>query len=787
MTATELYDLGYRSLVSVVPPQAPLAPGTTLRLEARGKVPGIRRLDGKWVGYDFVRSPQPSRTEVQKWEGWGANTGLLAHHFPGVDVDCDDPTLARVIREQALKVLGPAPVRGGRDPRCLLMYRTDEPFGKIAAKIHYKGADHVVEVLGEGRQYLVSGVHPTGVQYAFEGEVPKAEDLTHITAEQVLEFFLHLRTLLEGRATVEILGTGAPATEREAPPQDSLLAPSLKVLGQLVAEIPNSFPDRETYISVGYAIKAAAGGDAGLPIFQEWASRWEGGTNAPETVQNDWRRMHGPFTAGWGWLQDLAEQYGYLSAADEFEAEEGAVPPPEVAKAEIQTGVIEFTDTWVVEKLCAMIRDKVRFVPETGCWHIWNGHAWERDRRNLGEHLVRQGLTLLSAEIHKQAKAHPSEDVGKKLHKFAHGLQARGALTKAVPELQAHPRLTLTLDQFDADAWALNTPGGIVDLKTGKLEESDPLRLMSKATAVAPRKGKPELWLQFLDEATDGDEELQRFLQKQVGYSLTGVTQEQTLCFIHGPPLTGKSVFIEAIGGLFGSYHENAPAETFSATKSDRHPADLAKLAGARLVTSVETQEGRAWDTQRVKSLTGGDMISARFMRQDFFDFRPTFKIVIVGNHEPEIRGVDEAMMRRLRIVPFEHSPEEVDRLLGEKLKKEWPEILQWAIDGCLLWLREGLTPPEIIQARTAEYRRDENPVETFVQDMCVVDREQSITRQALYNAWALWCHRQGEEPGTMKQLKRRFRSAELAYGLVDARVDDQRGYRGIGLKEEQP
>jgi putative DNA primase/helicase len=144
-------------------------------------------------------------------------------------------------------------------------------------------------------------------------------------------------------------------------------------------------------------------------------------------------------------------------------------------------------------------------------------------------------------------------------------------------------------------------------------------------------------------------------------------------------------------------------------------------------------------------------------------------------------------MMRRLRVVPFEHSPDEVDRLLGEKLKAEWPGILQWAVEGCLMWLKEGLTPPEAIQLRTAEYRREENPVETFIQETCELGPDLTVTRQDLYNAWALWCHRQGEDAGTMKQLKRRFHSAELAYGLSDARLEGQRGYRGIALQEELP
>lgn len=412
-------------------------------------------------------------------------------------------------------------------------------------------------------------------------------------------------------------------------------------------------------------------------------------------------------------------------------------------------------------------------------------HVWAQDRRNRAEHLIRRGLVRLSQEVKARAECHPSEKRAKKLYQTAHALQSRGALTKVVPELQAHPDLTLTVEDFDADDWILNTPEGLVDLRTGEISPPDPSALCSKSTACGVDRGRCDLWMRFLREATGGDADLQSYLQKLVGYSLTGSTQEQVLAFIHGPPMTGKSVFIDTIAGLFGSYHENAPSDTFAASRGDRHPTDLAKLAGARLVTSVETQEGRSWDTQRVKMLTGGDQVSARFMRQDFFSYRPRYQIIIVGNHEPEIHGVDAAMMRRLHVIPFEHRPEEVDRLLGEKLKEEYPGILAWAIEGCLKWLEEGLAPPEAVLARTEQYRQEEDPVGQFLEDCCEFDDEYEISRRELYVAWQQWCHQQGEQAGSLKTLKRRFRSKEAEYGFRDTRVDGLRGYQGVRLKDD--
>lgn len=729
-----------------------------------------------------------------KWLRWGANLGLKADNYPALDIDVDNEQLAKVVENEARKYFGDGPVRTSRGDRRLLVFRTDTPFKRIWAKITYKGEEHLVECLGVGLQYLVHGRHPSGNDYGWVGE-PLAEydpaSLPLVDADRVIGFFSHIREKLAGRAEVEIGIDKTREKKRNIPPQEELRAPSLGELEALVATIPNdgTYDSRDDYITMGIAIKAA-GGDEALYIFQEWCSRWEGGENDPDDVEGDWHRMHPPFTIGWEYLLGEAGLSSLRVAQEEFEADEGAVPPPKVEKEEMMTGVIELSDTWVVEKLAGILRKQLRFVPETGNWHIWAGHAWIQDRKNLADHLIRRALVRLSSALVEQAKGIGDEERRGQVRKFAASLQTRNALTKALPELQAHPRITLLLAEFDSDPWALNTPSGIVDLRTGELLPSDPSKLHSRSAAVAPKVGKAPNWESFLQEATGGDKDLQRFLQKQVGYSLTANTQEQTLVFIHGPPLTGKSVFIETIGGIFGSYRENAPMESFTSSKSDRHPTDLAKLAGSRLVTAVETAAGRSWDSQRIKSLTGGDVITARFLHQNFFDYKPTFKIVIVGNHEPIIQGTDEAMMRRLRVVPFESHPLKVDRLLGEKLKDEWPQILQWAIEGCLLWLKEGLSPPEVVVVRTATYSEDENLLRSFFEDKTVPDSESFVSRQELYDTWANWCRRQGEEAGSSKEFLRNVRAVMNVYRIAETKTTKGgatiRGFKGIKIIEEE-
>lgn len=370
MTARALYNAGYTDLVSVVPPKARLAPTTGLKLAVRGKAPGKQRIDGTWVGYNFVKDDPPTPADAAKWESWGANIGLHAKHFPAVDVDVDEPWLAELVVQEAQEFLGAAPLRTSREPRRLLVYRTEEPFTRIAATISHADGQDEVEALGEGRQYLVYGDHPSGNKYGWEGKPLweySPDELTIITKDDVLEFFGHLQEELGPRGAVSVQGTGEKK-DTSAPPQESLKAPDLSSLRDVVEDIPNDYESREDYIQIGHAIKAA-GGEEAFDIFLDWCSRWEQGTNEPETVQADWDRMHGPYRVGWPYLQDLAaERSDYNPAQEEFEA---ALDPTERGDGSPSGGLMELSDTWVVEQVARNIADRVRYVPEVGRYHVW--------------------------------------------------------------------------------------------------------------------------------------------------------------------------------------------------------------------------------------------------------------------------------------------------------------------------------------------------------------------------------------------------------------------------------
>ena len=236
-----------------------------------------------------------------------------------------------------------------------------------------------------------------------------------------------------------------------------------------------------------------------------------------------------------------------------------------------------------------------------------------------------------------------------------------------------------------------------------------------------------------------------------VGYCLTGVTSEHALFFLYGTGANGKSVFVSTIAAILGDYATTAAMDMFMATTGDRHPTDMAGLRGARMVSSIETEQGRRWAESKLKALTGGDRITARFMRQDFFEFTPQFKLLVAGNHKPAIRNVDEAMRRRLHLIPFTVTipPARRDQRLQDKLLAERDGILAWAVQGCLEWQRVGLRPPAAVNAATAEYFEAEDALGRWLAEGCLRGANLTATSAALFAAWKSWAEANGEFVGS--------------------------------------
>ncbi len=409
-----------------------------------------------------------------------------------------------------------------------------------------------------------------------------------------------------------------------------------------------------------------------------------------------------------------------------------------------------------------------RYVAAWGRWLVWDGQRWRNEDTLAATDLIRSVCrqTALRAEDRKVAAK----------------LASSGTVGGVERLARADRRHAATTDEWDADPWLLNTPGGVVDLKTGRMRANDRADRMTKITTATPRGECPQ-WRSFLSDVTGGDQNLQDYLQRMVGYALTGSTREHALFFLYGTGANGKSVFVNTLADILGDYATNAPMDTFMETRTDRHPTDMAGLRGARFVAAIETEQGKRWAESKLKNLTGGDKIAARFMRQDFFEFFPQFKLFVAGNHKPAIRNIDEAMKRRLHLIPFTITvpPEKRDKHLQQKLLAERDGILAWALEGCLAWQRLGrLDPPQLVLDATDEYFEAEDALGRWMDERCVrVGTAKSLTAE-LFTDWKQWAEAAGEFVGSQK----RFADLLLTRGLKKWRNGmGLRGFQGIGLK----
>ena len=424
----------------------------------------------------------------------------------------------------------------------------------------------------------------------------------------------------------------------------------------------------------------------------------------------------------------------------------------------------EFSDDALALSFADRHADKLRYVVKWS-WMLWSGTHWQSDGKLKHYDYARS--------ICREAAASCNE------LKLQKGLASNKTVAAVVQMARSDHRLVSTVEAWDADPWLLNTPKGVIDLRTGIMREHRAEDYLTRVTVVAPGNRECPIWHAFLDRVAGG-KALQQYLQRVCGYALTGSTREHALFFLWGTGANGKGTFMNAITGILADFHRIAPIETFTASYNDRHPTDLAGLMGARLVTANETEEGRRWAEAKVKMLTGGDKITARFMRQDFFDYMPQFKLMIAGNHKPGLRAVDEAIRRRFNLIPFTVTipPEERDPDLGEKLKAELPGIMQWMIDGCLDWQKQGLAPPEAVTAATDAYMEAQDAIGAWVEEACESDPQAKEKAGDLYASWKAWADRSGEFAGSMKMFSQKL----IDRDYVQWRTGSARGFVGLRI-----
>ncbi len=423
--------------------------------------------------------------------------------------------------------------------------------------------------------------------------------------------------------------------------------------------------------------------------------------------------------------------------------------------------------------------DDLRYLKAWDKWLHYDGTRWRKDDTLFAFDLARMMCLKIAGKV---------EDKD-----MQHRLASAGAVASTVRLASANRQFASAVEQWDADPWLLCTPGGTVDLRrtksNGNLRPHRADDYLTKMTAVAPDPNCPTpLWTKFLERVTGEDitgaTDFQDYLQRMCGYMATGSIEEHAMFFLWGTGANGKSVFIETIAGILGDYHRVAASETFFDTGGERHPTDLAGLQGARAVTLTETEEGGKWNESKIKKLTGGDTITARFMRQDYFDYKPQFKPLVAGNHRPSLRSIDEAIKRRMHLIPFQVTiPEgERDKELSEKLKAEWPGILAWIIRGCIDWQEEGLKPPKAVTDATQEYFKAEDHLGNWIGERCDRDPSGFESSEDLFDDWRQWAARSGLAVRTKTKLTQNLKER----GFKDGRgTTGARGLEGIRFNAE--
>lgn len=407
-------------------------------------------------------------------------------------------------------------------------------------------------------------------------------------------------------------------------------------------------------------------------------------------------------------------------------------------------------DTGNAQRFVRAFGDDVRYNYSAKKWMYYDGTVWRMDDKGGVNELADKVVERMKNEAAYFKNLDDEGGTDENLKAFKKHLKASYSHKfKANMLAESQHRLPVRSCDFDTNAYMLNTPGGVLDLKNCKLypHSREPFYMNLTGTAMDLSRKDCPLWKKFLYEIFAGDEELIHFIQKAVGYSLSGSNSEQCMFFLYGTGRNGKSTFLEVVRTMLGTYAKNIQPETIMLKKIQSNAnSDIARLKGARLVTCVEPEDGANLNEGLVKQLTGGDIITARFLYGEEFEFTPEFKIWMATNYKPKIKGTDDGIWRRIRLVPFtvQIPPSKVDRSLVHKLIEELPSILSWAVQGFKMWQDEGLEPPESVRNATAEYRHDSDTIGVFIEEECTVGDGLSVKSSTLYKGYEKWCEENG-------------------------------------------
>lgn len=495
--------------------------------------------------------------------------------------------------------------------------------------------------------------------------------------------------------------------------------------------------------------------------------------------------------------QDAPQQEGPQQDDATLDATvEGLEPPralafaqPGLAATDVRDGTARsrpLTEHGNALRLLDQHRDRVRHVPETGAWLVWrDGWQWDPDGAD-----VRMAAAALPQEIYREGLGHTITDA-EFFAKWARQSQSLRVVQAAVQMLSDQRSIRVPLALIDADAMLVGYDNArrVIDLRTGKSRPAAPGDLITKSLSASELgdADKAVRWRAFLEQIFDGDAELIDWMRRWMGYLLTGSTAEQMLVFCFGLGANGKSVLGELLRWIMGDYARAIPVEVLCESRRQAGSAtpDVADLVGARLALTTETEDGAALAESLVKSLTAGDTISARPLYGRPFNFQPQFKLLMLGNHRPVVRGTDHGIWRRIRLVPFRRTfgPDERDPHLLDKLKGEAAHIAAWMVEGCLEWQHRGLADvPAVVATETASYQTEQDTLGQWLDEAAERNAVCEVASNELYANYRLWAIESGLRPASKVSLGRRLGER----GFRSRRSNGQTLWIGLRLKPKR-
>jgi len=440
------------------------------------------------------------------------------------------------------------------------------------------------------------------------------------------------------------------------------------------------------------------------------------------------------------------------------------------------------TDLGNSKRLVSQHGDVIRYPFAWKKWLVYDGKTWNIDNNGQILRLAKDTVKQIYTEAATITDTYQRQSIAK----WAVSSESEHRINAMISLAESEPGIPISPQELDTNQYLLNCLNGTVDLQIAQLKSHDPKTFITKVIPVAydPAAQCPQ-WLEFLETIFAFNYDLIRFIQRAIGYTLTGDVLEQCLFLLYGLGANGKSTFIDVVSMLLGDYSQGADFETFLIHKNETIRNDLARMTGRRFISAIESEGERRLAEVLIKQLTGGDTITARFLFGEFFDFKPTFKIWLAANHRPTIKGTDYAIWRRIKLIPFNITIPEEKRIsktiLMDTFKKELPGILAWAVQGCLEWQKNGLQAPEEVKSATNNYREEMDTIGAFLEECCILTPEVKARAGDLYDTYKAWSAASGEY--TLPQRSFGLRLTER--GLE--RVKSSGNYwKGIGIKIEK-